>query len=199
MWGNRTRENNIVLRIKSSPDVFQQKSVPSQDELKMCADKVKDIRTSEGGGGKTVDKRSTVRLGLKTLRRFVFRLLKYQAGTTCGASSQRLRPRIISSQRVCQVFCVIRDKSAVFNILRQNVTIFDKGNGQRGRKQTENEEMRVNLSLHFLILSPFPLLFLILSPFPRARLQGSSRLRNPAEGYIPVLHHSLKGGLWVIT
>ena len=26
-------------------------------------------------------------------------------------------------------FCDIRDKSAVFNILRQNVTIFDIGNG----------------------------------------------------------------------
>ena len=142
MWGNRTRENNIVLRIKksfplmslfqdidkkSSPDVFQQKSVPSQDALKMCADKVKDIRTSEGGGGKTVDKRSTVRLGLKTLRRFVFRLLKYQAGTTCGASSQRIRPGIISSQRVCQDFCDIRDKSSEFNIWQQNVADFDEG------------------------------------------------------------------------
>ena len=78
----------------------------------------------------------------------------YQAGT---ASLQRIRPRIIFSQRVCKLFCDIRDKSAVFNILRQNVTIFDIGNGQRGRKQTENEEiLRVNLSLHFLILSPFP-------------------------------------------
>ena len=27
------------------------------------------------------------------------------------------------------IFCDIRDKSAVFNILRQNETIFDLGNG----------------------------------------------------------------------
>ena len=33
----------------------------------MCADRVKDIQTSEEGGGKTVDKRS---VGLKTLGRF---------------------------------------------------------------------------------------------------------------------------------
>ena len=40
------------------------------------------------------------------------------------------------------IFCDIRDKSAVFNILRQNVTNFDVGNGERGRKWRENEEMR---------------------------------------------------------
>ena len=46
-----------------------------------------------------------------------------QAPTTCGAFSQ---PRIIFLQCVCQVFfCDIRDKSAVFNVLRQNETIFD--------------------------------------------------------------------------
>ena len=36
----------------------------------MCADRVKDIQTSEEGGGKTVDKRSTLGVGLKTLGRF---------------------------------------------------------------------------------------------------------------------------------
>ena len=50
-----------------------------------------------------------------------------------------------------------------------------QGNGERMRKWTENEEiLRVNLSLHFLILSPFPLHFLILSLItrsPAARLQ----------------------------
>ena len=38
-------------------------------------------------------------------------------------------------------FFDICDKSVVFNILRQNVTIFEKGNGYRGRKYKENEEM----------------------------------------------------------
>ena len=86
-------------------------------------------------------------------------------------------------------FCDIRDKIAVFNILQQNVTNFDVGNGERGRKWRQNEEMekeggngermrkwrkreemkRVNLSpfpLHFLLLYPFPLHFPILYPFP---------------------------------
>ena len=40
------------------------------------------------------------------------------------------------------MFCDIRDKSAVFNILRQNVTNFDVGNGERGRKWRDNEEMK---------------------------------------------------------
>ena len=39
-------------------------------------------------------------------------------------------------------FCDIREKNAVFNILRQNVTNFDVGNRERGRKWRENEEMR---------------------------------------------------------
>ena len=37
--------------------------------------------------------------------------------------------------------CDIRDKSTVFNILQQTVTNFDVGNGERGRKWRENEEM----------------------------------------------------------
>ena len=32
-------------------------------------------------------------------------------------------------------FCDIRDKSAIFNILRKNMTTFDIGNGFRGRKK----------------------------------------------------------------
>ena len=35
----------------------------------------------------------------------------------------------------------IHDKSVVFNILQQYVTNFDVGNGERGRKWRENEEM----------------------------------------------------------
>ena len=35
----------------------------------------------------------------------------------------------------------IRNKSVVFNILRQNLTNFDIGNEQRGSKLRENEEM----------------------------------------------------------
>ena len=44
---------------------------------------------------------------------------------TCGVNSTQnycLTARML-------IFCDIRDKSAVFNILRQNVTIFDIGNG----------------------------------------------------------------------
>jgi len=37
--------------------------------------------------------------------------------------------------------CDIHDKSAVFNILQQYVTNFDVGNGERGQKWRENEEM----------------------------------------------------------
>ena len=47
------------------------------------------------------------------------KIIWIQAGTTCGAFSQQIRPRIIS----------LEPKSAVFNILRQNETIFDIGNG----------------------------------------------------------------------
>ena len=91
-------------------------------------------------------------------------------------------PGIISSQRTCWDFCDIRDKSAVFNILQQNVMHFDVGNGKRGRKWRKREEIErewgnvesqslsiSSFSLHFLIFSPFPPHFLILSPFPRSQ------------------------------
>ena len=98
-----------------------------------------------------------------------------QAGTTCGASSQQIRPRIISSYRVCWLFCDIRDKSAVFIILRQNMTNFDVGrNKERMRK------CRVWISLHFLILPPFPHSLSISSPFPLHFLIFSSFPRSPA-------------------
>ena len=38
-------------------------------------------------------------------------------------------PKLLSHSAYDKFFCDIRDKSAVFNILRQNETIFDIGNG----------------------------------------------------------------------
>ena len=38
-------------------------------------------------------------------------------------------------------FCYIRDKSAVFNILRQSETIFDLEMDREGGKKKENEEI----------------------------------------------------------
>ena len=46
-------------------------------------------------------------------------------------------------------------KVSYFNILLQNVTNFDVGNGERGRKWRENEEMEH--SLYFVPLYPFPI------------------------------------------
>ena len=48
---------------------------------------------------------------------------------------------LTSSGAFSQFLCDIRDKNAVFNILRQNVTNFDVGNGERMRKWREREEM----------------------------------------------------------
>ena len=46
-------------------------------------------------------------------------------------------PLVIMSS--CKDFCDAHDKSAVFNILQQNVTNFDVGNIEKGRKGRENE------------------------------------------------------------
>ena len=64
-----------------------------------------------------------------------------QAGTTCGASSQLIRPRIISSFAYLKIFVTFATKVPYFNILRQKVTNFDVGNGERMRKWREREEM----------------------------------------------------------
>ena len=53
----------------------------------------------------------------------------------------KFEPELFPHSAYVKIFCDIRDKSAVFNILRQNVTNFDVGNGERGRKWRENEEM----------------------------------------------------------
>ena len=71
-------------------------------------------------------------------------------------------PELFPHSAYVKFFCDIRNKSAVFNILRQKVTNLIKE----------------------ISRSPAP---------------SSSGLRNPAVGYVPVLHHSLNGGLWVIT
>ena len=76
--------------------------------------------------------------------------------------------------RMIIVFVTFATKCRI-NILRQNQTIFDKGNGQRGRKKdkwgnVESKPLSISsFCLHFLILSPFPLHFIILSPFSRSQ------------------------------
>ena len=56
-------------------------------------------------------------------------------------SRSEFDPELFSHSAYDNFLCDIRDKSALFNILRQNETIFDVGNGWRGRKKTENEEI----------------------------------------------------------
>ena len=56
-------------------------------------------------------------------------------------SRNEFDPELFSRSAYVKFFCDICDKSAVFNILQQNVTNFDVGNGERGRKWRENEEM----------------------------------------------------------
>ena len=79
------------------------------------------------------------------------------------------------------IFCDIRDKSAVFNILRQNVT--EGGNKEKMRK------CREWISLHFLILSTFPhsLHFLFVFSFSlhflASWMQGCRKFCNPALKY----------------
>ena len=90
-------------------------------------------------------------------------------------------------------FCDIRDKSAIFNILRQNMTIFDIGN------LIEREEIKRkwgNVKSKSLFISSFSPHFLILFPFPHslsissfslhflaARLPGCNKLCNPDPSY----------------
>ena len=54
---------------------------------------------------------------------------KMQAGTT-ELSRSEFDQELFSHNAYDKFFCDIRDKSAVFNILRQNETIFDIGNGK---------------------------------------------------------------------
>ena len=48
-------------------------------------------------------------------------------------------PELFSHSTNDMSLCDINEKIAVFNILRQKETIFDIGNGSRGRKYRENE------------------------------------------------------------
>ena len=50
-----------------------------------------------------------------------------EAGTTCRAFSPRIRPKLFSQTALVKFFVTFATK--VFNILRQNVTIFYIGNG----------------------------------------------------------------------
>ena len=49
-------------------------------------------------------------------------------------SRSEFGPELFSYRAYLKFFVTFCDKSAVPNILRQNETFFDKGNGQRGRK-----------------------------------------------------------------
>ena len=56
-------------------------------------------------------------------------------------SRSEFDPEIFSHSAHEKFVCDIRDKSAVFNILQQNVTHFDVGNGERIRKWRKREEI----------------------------------------------------------
>ena len=49
-------------------------------------------------------------------------------------SHSKFDPELFSHSAYVQFFCDICDKSAVFNVLRQYETIFNIGNGLRGKK-----------------------------------------------------------------
>ena len=51
--------------------------------------------------------------------------MSLQAGTT----RSEFDPKLFSHSAYDKFFCDIRDKCAVFKLLRQNETIFDIGNG----------------------------------------------------------------------
>ena len=92
--------------------------------------------------------------------------------------------------RMLSFFCDIRDKSAIFNILRQNMTIFDIGNlieREEIKRKWENEESEClsisSFSLHFLLIFSFSLHFLT------ARLPGCHKLWNPSK-------HTFKEQRW---
>ena len=78
------------------------------------------------------------------------------------------------------------------------MTNFDVGNGERGKKWIENEDIS-SFSLHFLILSPFPLRFLSISSFSlhflAARLQGCNDSCSPATTLIDCMG-SKSGTIW---
>ena len=51
-----------------------------------------------------------------------------------GTARSEFDPELFFHSAYVKFFCDIRSKSAVFNILRQNVTILYIGNGKTGRK-----------------------------------------------------------------
>ena len=66
----------------------------------------------------------------------------YQALTTCGAFSRQIRPRIIFSWRVGQVFCDICDKSAVINICNKMRQFLLQEMDQEGGKKEKMRQYR---------------------------------------------------------
>ena len=102
------------------------------------------------------------------------------------------------------IFCDICDKSAVFNILRQNETIFDlemdrKGGNKEKMRNVESESLFISsFPLNFLILCSFPLHFLILSPFSVGRTVPYEMMNN--NWYLTVLgqYMAILAGTWSV-
>ena len=77
----------------------------------------------------------------KAIRGSSIFLFKGRPAQLAELSRSKFDTELFSHSAYVKFFFNIRDRSVVFNILRQNETIFDIGNGQRGRKKRENEKM----------------------------------------------------------
>ena len=75
---------------------------------------------------------------------------------------------LFSHSAYVKFFCDICDKSAVFNILQQNETIFLKEMDWDGGNKEKMRKCREWISLYFLVLSPFSHPLSISSPFPHS-------------------------------
>ena len=62
-------------------------------------------------------------------------LAKVRPSQLAELSRSEFDPELFSHSANDKFFCEISDKSAVFNILRQNETFFDKGNREGGNKE----------------------------------------------------------------
>ena len=105
----------------------------------------------------------------------VRQIVTEQALTTCRAFCTEFDPELFSHRAYVKFFYDVCDKSAVFDILRPNETIFDMEMEREGGNREKMRKCRESISLHFLIFSPIPPHFLILSPFPLRFLFISSQ------------------------
>ena len=107
-------------------------------------------------------------------------IVKMQAGTTCGASSQadliqnyfliaRMLRFLYYSRQKVPYFNILRQKVTYFNVLWQKVTNFNVLQQKRGEYRDEVLSLREILSLNLSVSSaPFPRHYLTLSPFPHS-------------------------------